>query len=66
MIVNEFKDLKVGDRVEYKDVYVHDKLRITGEGTIYGFSKAGFVDWVWIVLDNGERVSMAYENVTKI
>lgn len=66
MIVKEFKDLKIGDRVEYKDVYVHDNLTISGEGEVYGFSKAGFADWVWIALDNGERVSMAYENVRKI
>lgn len=66
MIVQEFKDLKVGDHVEYKDVRVHDELSISGEGEIFGFSEAGFVDWVWIILDSGDIVSIAYEEIRKI
>lgn len=66
MIVKELKDLKVGDRVTYNDVYIHDKLRVSGEGVIFGFSKVYTIDCVWIASDNGEIQSIAYENIKKL
>lgn len=64
--MDEFKDLKVGDAVRYENVYVHDGLRITGQGKVFGFGKFGFTDIVWIKMESGEMRGIAYEEVIKL
>lgn len=30
--MDKFKDLQIGDQVSFSDIYVHDKLRASGQG----------------------------------
>lgn len=64
--MDELKDLKVGDAVRFENVYVHDGLRITGEGKVFGFGKFGTTDIVWIKMKTGEKRGIAYEAVSKL
>lgn len=61
-----FKELRKGDRVRYEDVYVHDKLRITGEGEIEGFGRFDCTDIVWVKKENGGVAGIPREKVIKI
>lgn len=66
MYLDTFKDLKRGDIVKFEDVYIHDKLTVSGYGDIYGFGRFSFTDLVWITQENGEMIAAPYEKVTKL
>lgn len=47
-MIESYKDLKIGDTVEFKGVYVHDQLNISGQGKVIGFGEHAHVMFVWV------------------
>lgn len=66
MIIETYKELTIGDLVEYEDVYVHDKKRASGKGKIYGFGEFGYTPLVWVKKESGGIECVPYEKVKKI
>lgn len=65
MAPDSFKDLKVGDQVEFYDIpYMND--RISGKGEVFGFGKICMTNVVWICVDNGQLYGVAYGDVKKL
>ena len=60
-----FKDLKVGDMVEFEDVDILNK-RQSGKGKVYGFGRFAFTDLVWGTKENGHLAAVPYDEVRKI
>lgn len=60
-----FKDLKVGDMVEFEDVDILNK-RQSGKGKVYGFGRFAFTDLVWVTMENGHLAAVPYDEVRKI
>ena len=60
------RDLKIGDAVKYDNVYVHDGLKISGQGKVFGFGVTGQTEIVWVISDSGEFWGIEYEKVEKI
>ena len=61
-----FKDLKVGDRVKFENVYQYNDKYISGEGIVTGFGVFGSTDIVWIRTGENELKGIVYEEVVKI
>ena len=65
MNLTTFKDLKVGDLVEFKDVDICGK-RQSGKGKVYGFGWFSFTDLVWVTMENGQMAAVPYEEIRKL
>ena len=65
MYLTTFKDLKVGDLVEFKDVDICGK-RQSGKGKVYGFGWFSFADLVWVSMEDGQMVAVLYEEIRKL
>lgn len=67
MIRKTYKDLAAGDKVKYKDIYIHDKMRISGTGTVENIcSNPGFYTTVWVRGEDGALKGVPIEKVRKI
>lgn len=60
------RDLKIGDAVKYDNVYVHDGLKISGQGKVFGFGVTGQTEIVWVISNSGEFRGIEYEKIEKI
>lgn len=47
-MMQEYKDIRIGDHVEYEDVYVDDRRSISGEGEVIGFGVFGNKQLIWV------------------
>lgn len=63
-MLESYKDLKIGDTVEFKDVYIHDKLNISGQGKVIGFGEHAHVMFVWVETEAGVK-GVAYQYIKK-
>lgn len=65
MVLDRFKDLKVGDQVEFHDAqYMNDRL--SGKGSVYGFGRMCMTDVAWVSIDDGKLLAIAYGDVKKV
>lgn len=62
---NEFKDLKMGDLVEFSNVQDFDG-KISGQGYVYGFGRISFTDIVWVSMADGHTRGIPYEEIKKL
>lgn len=60
-----YKDIKVGDTVGFQDVYVHDQLKISGQGKVIGFGEYAHVMFVWVETKDGVK-GVAYQYTKKM
>ena len=65
-MMKRLKDLKVGDRVKFENVYEHDDIYISGKGIITGFGVFGSTEYVWIETEEYGKKGIVYEEVVKI
>ena len=63
-MMQEYKDIRIGDHVEYEDVYVDDRRRISGEGEVIGFGVFGNKQLIWVEGTN-ELKAIPYEKIRK-
>lgn len=64
MNLTKFKDLKVGDSVEFSNVDMLGE-KISGKGNVYGFGRIGFTDVVWVSVDGGDVQGIPYREIKK-
>lgn len=64
MDLDRFKDLKVGDQVEFHDVYdMNDKL--SGIGNVFGFGRMCLEDVVWVIFAD-KLLAIPYKDVKRL
>ena len=63
-MMEEYKDIRIGDRVEYEDVYIDDRRSISGEGEVMGFGEFGHTSLIWVEGTNGLK-AIHYEEIRK-
>lgn len=66
--MDKFEDLQIGDQVSFSGIYVHDKLRASGQGKVYGFGRFDQTDLVWVDTreSDGRMWAVPYEKIIKI
>lgn len=66
--MDKFKDLQTGDLVRFSDIYIHDKLSVSGQGNVYGFGRFDRTELVWVDTreSDGHIWAVPYEKIIKI
>ena len=65
--MDKLKDLQIGDQVKFSNIYVHDKLRASGQGKVYGFGRLVRTELVWVDTreSDGRMWAVPYEKIVK-
>lgn len=63
-MMQEYKDIRIGDHVKHEDVYVDDRRSISGEGEVIGFGVFGNKQLIWVEGTNGLK-AIHYEEIRK-